>query len=453
MKKDATCPILPWLIFRKAVIDMPLDIVIGAQWGDEGKGRVVDLLAQDSDLVARFNGGDNAGHTVTVGENIYKLHVIPTGIIHPKAIGVIGAGMVLNPQTLVEEITELAEGGLDISPDRLWISDAVQLITPAHRLLDRAVDAALGDAAIGTTGRGIGPAYKDKAARSGLRAGEILDAEYFSGRVRACLEQVNQLLTGWYHLPAMDVEALRREYIGYAEQLRPYIRRIGPPLADAMDQGKTLLAEGAQGTLLDWEHGTYPYVTSSCTTSAGVFSSLGLGVHPVRRVIGAAKAFQSRVGAGPFPTELNGEMARFLRGTGANPWDEFGTTTGRPRRVGWLDLVLLRYAHEVNRFSELFLTKLDVLSGLTEMPVCVAYKYGGRTIQTLDFSGDARLLAQCEPVYENLPGWQINLRGCRAWEDLPKAAQDYIQFIEAQTGVSVKSISVGPERSAVIIRD
>lgn len=431
---------------------MPLDIVVGAQWGDEGKGRVVDLLSESSQLVARYNGGDNAGHTVTVGEKIYKLHVIPSGLIHSSTIGVLGSGMVLNPATLVEEMDMLRAAGVSITPERLWISDAVQLITPAHRLLDRAQDAALGKAQIGTTGRGIGPAYVDKAARRGLRAGEVLDAEAFSARVRAHFTEVNRQLIEWYKQPGLDVETLIKEYLACAAEMRPYIRRIGPLVQAALQAGKTVLAEGAQGTLLDVEQGTYPFVTSSCTTSTGVFSGLGLGVQSVRSVVGVTKAFQTRVGAGPFPTELDGEAANFLRGSGANPWDEYGTTTGRPRRVGWLDLVLLRYAHEVNGFSELFLTKMDVLSGLKEIPVCVAYERDGKRIDTLDFSGDARLLSLCHPVYEQLPGWTEDLRACRKWEDLPKAAQGYIQFIEAKIGVPVRSISVGPERSAMIRR-
>ena len=431
---------------------MPLDIVIGAQWGDEGKGRVVDLFSAESDQVVRYNGGDNAGHTVTVGEKIYKLHIIPSGVIHKHVIGVIGNGTVLNPQTALEELHMLQEAGIDVSPARLWISDAAHLITPAHRLLDRARDAALGKSKIGTTGRGIGPAYTDKAARQGLRAGEILDRAYFAARLHAHLEEANRLLIGWFQQPGMDVEALFSEYMGYADQLRPYIRRIGPFVQQALDDGKTVLAEGAQGTLLDLEQGTYPYVTSSCTTSAGVFSGLGLGVGAAHRVIGVIKAFQTRVGAGPFPTELDDEAADFLRGTGENPWDEFGTTTGRPRRVGWLDMVLLRYAHEVNAFSDLFLTKLDVLSGLQEIPVCVAYERAGKTITSLDFTGDARLLAQCTPVYETLPGWQEDITGCTAWESLPKAGQDYVTFIEKQSGLPVQAISVGPERTAVIDR-
>ncbi len=432
---------------------MPLDIVIGAQWGDEGKGRAVDLLSEKSNIVARYNGGDNAGHTVTVGPKIYKLHIIPTGLIHPDVIGVIGSGMVLNPQTLVEELDTLRRGGIKINPERLWISDAVQLITPAHRLLDRAQDAALGNGKIGTTGRGIGPAYTDRASRRGLRAGEILDLEYFAGRLRAHLEQVNLTLTQSLKQPGIDIEYVLKEYMDYAVQLRPYIRRIGPLLQEELDNGKTVLAEGAQGTLLDLDQGTYPYVTSSCTTAAGVFNGLGLGVQPARAVVGVAKAFQTRVGAGPFPTELQGDLAAFLRGTGANPWDEFGTTTGRPRRVGWLDLVLLNYAREVNGLNELFLTKLDVLSGMKEILVCIAYQRNGDTLASLDFSGDARMLEGCMPVYKTLPGWQDELRGCTKWQDLPAAAQNYVKFIEEHTGLPVKTVSVGPERDSLLYRN
>lgn len=431
---------------------MPINIVIGAQWGDEGKGRVVDLLSENSDLVARYNGGDNAGHTVTVGEKIYKLHLVPSGIIHPRVIGVLGNGMVLNPQTLVEEMTMLNEAGVSINPERLWISDAVQLITPAHRLLDRAQEASLGKSQIGTTGRGIGPAYVDKVARRGLRAGEILEAEAFTTRLRTHFTEANHLLTDWYHVPGLEIEQQIEDYLRLTDQIKPYIHRVGPLIQKALNDGKTILAEGAQGTLLDLEQGTYPFVTSSCTTSAGVFSGLGIGIQPVNKVVGVTKAFQTRVGAGPFPTELEGEMANFLRGTGSNPWDEFGTTTGRPRRVGWLDLVLLNYAREINAISELFITKLDILSGLEHIPVCVGYKHNGKVLLTLDFSGEAKLLAQCTPVYETLTGWKENLTNCRHWNELPENARGYIRFIEEQTGIPVLNISVGPERTASISR-
>lgn len=431
---------------------MPLDIVIGAQWGDEGKGRVVDLLSETSHLVARYNGGDNAGHTVTVGEKIYKLHLVPSGIIHPNVIGVLGNGMVLNPQTLVEEMTMLKEAGVIISPERLWISDAVQLITPAHRLLDRAQEASLGKSQIGTTGRGIGPAYVDKVSRRGLRAGEILESESFNSRLRTHFTEINHLLTDWHHVPGIEIEKAVNDYLQFTDQIKPYIRRVGPLVQQALNDGKTILAEGAQGTLLDLEQGSYPFVTSSCTTSAGVFSGLGIGVQSVHKVVGVTKAFQTRVGSGPFPTELDGEMANFLRGSGSNPWDEYGTTTGRPRRVGWLDLVLLNYAREVNAISELFLTKLDILSGLESIPVCVAYERNGKTLQSLDFSGEARLLSQCIPIYETLPGWQEKLTGCRDWAELPENARTYVRFIEERTGIPVLNISVGPERSARISR-
>jgi len=428
-------------------------VVLGTQWGDEGKGRVVDLLAKDSNFVARYNGGDNAGHTVTVGEKIYKLHVITSGILHPHTCGVIGNGMVLNPQTLIEEMRGLKNAGLTIGPDRLWISDAAQLITPAHRLLDSAQDTALGNSQIGTTGRGIGPAYVDKASRRGLRAGEALDDSAFSERVERHFETANQMLVDLYHQPAMEVAPLIHDFIASTTRLKPFIHRIGPLVQAALDAGKIVLAEGAQGTLLDVEQGTYPYVTSSCTTSTGVFSGMGIGVQPVRRVIGVTKAFQTRVGAGPFPTELYGDEANFLRGSGSNPWDEYGTTTGRPRRVGWLDLVLLRYAHEINRFTELFITKLDILSGLKAIPVCVAYNHRGTEMRSLDFSGDARLMAECQPVYQTLSGWQEPLGACRRWKDLPAAARKYVEFIEQTVGLPAKNISVGSERSALITRE
>jgi adenylosuccinate synthase len=432
---------------------MPLDIVIGAQWGDEGKGRVVDLLADTSDLVARVNGGDNAGHTVTVGEKIYKLHLIPSGIIHPNTTGVMGSGMVLNPMTLVEEIAMLREAGVNISPERLWISDAAHLITPLHRLLDRVKDAALGSGQIGTTGRGIGPAYADKAARRGLRAGEILDSTGFEERVRDHFHEVGRQLMDWYGQPANDLDEMMTDFLEKARQLRPYIRRIGSMVRAALASDKVILVEGAQGTLLDIDQGTYPYVTSSFTTAGGVPNALGVGLHPARKIIGVVKAFQTRVGAGPFPTELEGDIAGHLRGTGKNPWDEFGTTTGRPRRVGWLDLVLLRYAHEVNGFTELFITKLDVLSGLEEIRVCARYRRNNREMASLDFSGDARLLSGCEPLFETLPGWEVDLRGCRAMEDLPEAARTYIRFIEDQVQIPVKYISVGPERTDLMMRE
>jgi adenylosuccinate synthase len=432
---------------------MPLEIVVGAQWGDEGKGRVVDLLSEKADISARYNGGDNAGHTVTVGEKIFKLHIIPSGFIHPKTIGVLGNGMVINPSTLVEEMDMLKAAGVEVSPSRLFISDAAQLITPAHRLLDAAQDAALGKAQIGTTGRGIGPAYVDKAARRGLRTGEILDLPSFKKRLMDHFISMNTTLKALYQHPGLDVEKTTMEYMEKAAIMQPYIRRIGPFVKKALDAGKTVLSEAAQGTLLDLEQGTYPFVTSSCTTAAGVFSGLGLGIYPVNRVVGVTKSFQTRVGSGPFPTELLDERATLLRGTGSNPWDEFGTTTGRPRRVGWLDLVLLRYAIEINGITELFITKMDILSGIGEIPVCVAYKLHGKQLPQLERTADAQSMAQYVPVYETLFGWQEDLRKVRSYAEFPAAAKKYIHFIEEQCGIPVRMISVGPERNAVVMKN
>ena len=432
---------------------MPLEIVVGAQWGDEGKGRVVDLLSEKADISARYNGGDNAGHTVTVGEKIFKLHIIPSGFIHPKTIGVLGNGMVINPSTLVEEMEMLKAAGVEVSPARLFISDAAQLITPAHRLLDAAQDAALGKAQIGTTGRGIGPAYVDKAARRGLRTGEILDLPSFKQRLMDHFNSTNITLKALYQHPGLDVDKNTAEYMEKAAIMQPYIRRIGPIVKTALDKGKTVLSEAAQGTLLDLEQGTYPFVTSSCTTAAGVFSGLGLGIYPVNRVVGVTKSFQTRVGSGPFPTELLDEKATLLRGTGSNPWDEFGTTTGRPRRVGWLDLVLLRYAIEINGITELFITKMDILSGIGNLPVCVAYESHGKQMTQLERTADAQSMSQYVPVYETLSGWQEDLTKVRDYADFPAAAKEYIHFIEEQCGVPVRMISVGPERNAVVMKN
>ncbi len=429
---------------------MPLEIVVGAQWGDEGKGRVVDLLSEKAYISARFNGGDNAGHTVTVGEKIFKLHIIPSGFIHPTTKGVLGNGMVINPSTLVDEMEMLKAAGVEVSPARLFISDAAQLITPAHRLLDGAQDTALGKGMIGTTGRGIGPAYVDKASRRGLRTGEILDLPSFKQRLIDHFTATNVTLQALYQLPGLDVEKSTEEYIEKARILQPYIRRIGPLVKSALDQGQTVLSEGAQGTLLDLEQGSYPFVTSSCTTAAGVFSGLGVGIGPVKKVIGVTKSFQTRVGSGPFPTELLGEQATLLRGTGSNPWDEFGTTTGRPRRVGWLDLVLLRYAVEINGITELFITKMDILSGIQQIPICNAYEVDGRRINQLERTADAYTLASYKPVFDTLKGWDADLRTMRDYANFPSAAKEYILYIESQCRVPVRMISVGPERMDVV---
>lgn len=432
---------------------MPIIIAVGMQWGDEGKGRAVDLLSENADIVARYNGGDNAGHTVTVGEKIFKLHLIPSGIIHNHTIGVLGNGLVLNPGTLLEEMQMLRQAGIVLSPERFWISDAAHFITPAHRLIDCAQESARGRTQIGTTGRGIGPAYVDKSARRGIRVGDLLQPDKFGEKVKQHFQDTNELLTILYHQKPIDIQSMSDEFIAQANQLTPYIQPVGAKIRKALQNHQTILAEAAQGTLLDLDQGTYPYVTSSCTTAAGIFSGLGIGIQPVEKIIGITKAFQTRVGAGPFPTELFDETASFLRGTGSNPWDEYGTTTGRPRRVGWLDLVLLKYTIEINGATELFITKMDVLSGLDEINYCTEYQKDGGFISELDFSGGAAELENCQPVYKSSPGWSTDLRPLRNWEELPTQAKKYIQVIEDSCGIPVTQVSVGPERTAVMTRE
>jgi adenylosuccinate synthase len=432
---------------------MPLDIIIGAQWGDEGKGRITDLLAERAQVVARYSGGDNAGHTVTVGRRIFKLHLLPSGIVHPGAVGVLGNGMVINPARLLDEMDRLSQLGVEVSPRRIKISGAAHLITPAHVALDRADEVSrskTGDK-IGTTGRGIGPAYTDKSARRGLRAELLLDPERLGDRVVEHVRQTNVTLEKIYGQPPLDPVAVAAEYAAHARQLASYITDTSLYLHQRLSEGALVLAEGAQGTLLDLDHGTYPYVTSSSPTSGGVFSGLGLGPKFANRIIGVTKAFQTRVGEGPFPTEAFGAEAERLRGTGENPWDEFGTTTGRPRRCGWLDLVLLRYAIRVNGLTELALTKLDVLSGLNTVRLCTAYTAEEKTYTELPL-GPADL-APFRAVCEELPGWSEEVSGARQLADLPPAARNYIRRIEALSGLPVTLISVGPERNQIIRPD
>lgn len=427
---------------------MALQIIVGAQWGDEGKGRMVDWLASQSDYVARFNGGDNAGHTVTIGSQIYKLHLLPSGIIHPNTIGMLGNGMVINPKSLLEEMELLRAAGVTITPERLRISHAAHLITPAHQALDKALEAARGKENLGTTGRGIGPAYTDKASRSGLRMGDMLAASFID-RLRSHIEKANHSL-GLYGAATLEIAPLLAVFESQRKILAAYIRDVSAELHQALVAGKIVLAEGAQGTLLDIDHGSYPFVTSSATTAPGVLTGLGLGLDAAQnaRVIGVAKAFQTRVGSGPFPSELSGELAGRLRGTGSNPWDEFGTTTGRPRRVGWLDGVLLRYAVRINGLTELVMTKLDILSGFESLRICTAYRIGDMTLAELPF-GQADL-GSVEPIYLELPGWQADLGGIRRWEDLPMQAQDYIRIVTRLGGVPVRYASVGPEREQIV---
>ncbi|MBL6966314.1 MAG: adenylosuccinate synthase [Anaerolineales bacterium] len=428
---------------------MPLNIIIGTQWGDEGKGRVVDLLAGQADYVARYNGGDNAGHTVQVGKQTFKLHLIPSGVIQPHTVGVIGNGLVVNPAVLLQEVEMLRALDIEIGPKRLKISHAAHIITPAHLALDAAREQARGIGKIGTTLRGIGPAYNHKTERSGLRVEAMRDLENFAESLKAHVETINKQLTTLYNAEPLYAQAVAEEYVNYAHQLKPYISNVSILLSQALQHGENVLAEGAQGTLLDLDHGTYPYVTSSNPTAPGALVGLGLGVGHIGHVIGVTKSFQTRVGEGPFPTEVDGSTAGRLRGTGVNPWDEFGTTTGRPRRVGWLDIVLLRYALRVNGVTELTITKLDVLSGMDALKICVGYRAGDQVYADLPL-GPTDL--DYEPVYEELNGWREDIMSVRAWDDLPAAAQAYVEHIEALCGVPAKMISVGPEREQIIQR-
>ena len=424
---------------------MGLWIILGAQWGDEGKGRIVDMLAENANVVARFSGGDNAGHTIRLGDDVYKLHLVPSGIIYPGTTCLMGNGMVVNPQVLKKEIEELQAAGVSVTTERLKISHVAHLITPAHRALDGAQEQRLGEKKIGTTGRGISPAYADKIKRSGLRFVDMLDRESFKQKLTRNLENTNRELELLYNAEPLDVDKIVAEFMAYADYFAPFVTDTASIVMDALAADKKVIAEGAQGALLDIDHGTYPYVTSSSCQAANAVLGLGIGLPKDAHIIGAVKAFQTRVGEGVFPTELFDDNAAFLRGDGTKQWDEYGTTTGRARRIGWLDAVLLKRVVDTNNINALVLTKLDVLSGLPEIKVCTAY----------DALADERFpwisAEPSKPHYEILPGWQEDLMGMRRWEDLPQAAKDYIIFIEKTTGVPVHWISVGPERNQVIL--
>ncbi len=429
---------------------MPITILIGAQWGDEGKGRVVDWLAASADIVARYAGGDNAGHTVALNDQVYKLHHIPSGILHPRVVSVMGNGMVVNPLNVVAEIDGLRQLGIDVSPQRLVISSRAHIITPAHIALDKARESSLGDDKIGTTLRGIGPAYLDKTGRAGIRTGDmLLDIEDFTDRLVSAIETTNQTLRAQGH-PVLDARAAAHSYLDAADRLRPYIKDASIYLHRALKAGANVVCEGAQGTLLDIDHGSYPFVTSSSPTAGGALTGLGVGPLFVNRVLGVAKAFSTRVGGGPMPTELDGDVARHFRGSGANFWDEFGTTTGRPRRCGWLDIVMLRYAVSVNGFNELLLTKLDILSGLDELKLATAYEIDGQRYTYPPVTNEQ--LARARPLYERLPGWREDISRCRSFSDLPPAAQAYIARVAQLCDVPINCVSVGPRRDQLAQR-
>ncbi len=424
---------------------MPGTLILGAQWGDEAKGKITDMLASKADVVARYQGGDNAGHTVVAGGKTWKFHLIPSGILYPRVLCVLGNGMVINPQRLLAELDGLAAGGVDISPARLKISRQAHLILPYHLILDGASEAALGEAKIGTTKRGIGPAYMDKMSRQGLRVWDMLRPD-FRQRVIAAVERKNIWLEQVYAEPVLDAQSVADEYEGYAERLRPYIADTSPLLYAAYTAGKELLYEGGQGTLLDIDHGSYPYVTSSSASAGGAASGLGIGPRCIDRIIGVAKAYQTRVGSGPFPTELTDDIGDHLVEQG----QEYGTTTGRRRRCGWLDLTTLRYSARVNGLTELALTKLDVLTGLNRLKTCNVYEVGGE--RWSEWPADAEALGACGPVYEEFEGWEEDVAASSTWEGLPAEAQTYVTHIERTVGVPITMVSVGPDREQTIYR-
>jgi adenylosuccinate synthase len=422
---------------------MPATVVIGAQWGDEGKGKVVDLLAERSDVVARYQGGNNAGHTIVAGEEIYKLHLVPSGILYPGTLCVIGNGTVVDPGALCSEIDELEKRG--VSLDTLRLSGNAHLIMPYHVMLDGASEMRLGRFSIGTTNRGIGPCYEDKAARVGIRAQDLLDPKILVRKLEVALEAKNEILEKLYEMPRLDPEAVAGELLEHAERLRPFIADTALIMDEALREGKRVLFEGAQGTMLDIDHGTYPFVTSSNPVAGAACTGTGIGPTRIDRVLGVAKAYVTRVGEGPFPTELDDEDGRRILEAG----NEFGTTTGRQRRCGWLDLVALRYAVRLSGMTQLALTKLDVLSGFSRVRLCVAYRdRDGARLTTFPYH--QTVFHGCTPEYEEMPGWDDDLSECRSLDDLPPQARDYVDAIAAAVEVPITLIGTGQGRHQVI---
>jgi adenylosuccinate synthase len=424
---------------------MPAIVLIGAQWGDEGKGKVTDLLGAHVDYVVRYSGGNNAGHTVVTPDGQrYALHLMPSGALSPNAVTVLGNGVVIDPKVLIAEMDGLTERGVDVS--RLLISGDAHLIMPHHRALDRVVERYLGSARIGTTGRGIGPAYGDKVARTGIRVQDLLDPGILRQKLELVLREKNQILAKVYNRKALDVGAVVEEYLTYAQRLRPHIADTRAVLWEALGRGATVLMEGAQATMLDLDHGTYPFVTSSNPTAAG--ACVGTGIPPTRinQVIGVAKAYTTRVGSGPFPTELLDESGLHLRKVGK----EYGTTTGRERRCGWFDAVVGRYAVQVNGITDLVVTKLDVLSGLDQVPICVAYEVDGERVDSMPTTQTG--FHHARPIYETLDGWWEDISKARSEADLPVNARRYLERIEELCDTRVSVVGVGPGRDENVVR-
>ena len=417
--------------------------MIGAQWGDEGKGKITDLLSKSADIVVRYQGGVNAGHTIVVQDQTFKLHLIPSGILYPDTECIIGCGTVIDPQVLIEELDQLES--FNISTRNLLISETAHVTMPYHRLIDQASEEQRGSHKIGTTKRGIGPTYADKSERTGIRVLDLMDAAELREQLHWTINHKNVILEKLYNLPPLDPEQVIDQYLEYADRLRPHVVDTSLKINDAIGRRRNILFEGAQGTLLDLDHGTYPYVTSSNPVAGGACVGTGVGPTMIDRVIGVAKAYTTRVGEGPFPTELDGQVGELLCDRGA----EFGTTTGRKRRCGWFDAVIGRYAVRINGMDCLAITKLDVLDELEEIKVCVAYEIDGQRCE--DFPSSARYFARCRPIYKTLPGWQQSTAHCRSLEDLPRQALDYLKFLAELIEVPIAIVSLGPSRDQTII--
>jgi len=425
---------------------VPALVLLGAQWGDEGKGKATDILGDRVKFAVRYQGGNNAGHTVVIGDQKYALHLLPSGILTPTCIPVIGNGVVIDPAVLLEEIRGLNERGVDTS--NLKISTNAHLITPYHRTIDKVSERFLGKAKIGTTGRGIGPAYADKINRIGIRVQDLFDTSILRQKIEGALRDKNQVLVKVFNRKGLEIDEILKEYLEYAEILRPYVTDTSLLLNQALERGENILLEGSQGTLLDVDHGTYPFVTSSNPTAGGASTGSGIGPTKISRVIGIVKAYTTRVGSGPFPTELIDEDGEKLRSIGG----EVGVTTGRARRCGWYDAPIARYAVRINGLTDFFLTKLDVLTGWEKIPVCVAYEIDGRRVEELPASQSD--FHHAKPIYEDLPGWSEDISKARKLSDLPVNAQGYIKFLEKISGAPISAIGVGPGRDeTILVRD
>ncbi|PRB60593.1 adenylosuccinate synthase [Microbacterium maritypicum] len=423
---------------------MPGIVIVGVQWGDEGKGKATDLLGERTDWVVKFNGGNNAGHTVVVGDEKYALHLLPSGILSPGVTPVIGNGVVVDLEVLFFELEALSARGIDVS--RLKVSANAHIITQYHRTLDKVTERFLGKRMIGTTGRGIGPAYADKINRVGIRVQDLFDENILRQKVEGALDQKNHLLVKIFNRRAITADEVVEDLLSYAERLRPMVADTGYLIAQALDRGEVVVFEGGQATMLDIDHGTYPFVTSSSATAGGAATGAGVGPGALDRIVGIVKAYTTRVGSGPFPTELFDEQGEWLRKQGF----EFGTTTGRPRRVGWYDAPITRYATRINGITDLVLTKLDILTGLEQIPVCVAYDVDGERFDEVPVNQTD--FHHAKPILEYFPGWSEDISVARTFEDLPKNAQDYVLALEKMSNTRISVIGVGPERDQVVVR-